>query len=226
MSEPTFTELARKVAEEHPDVADYHALSEHMLDEIRGRERMLLERLLPGYMRAVLSRRGEASSEEAAWEAFLDERIATPGRGTIFVRDALPAELDEAAARREKFAGNLDKRAVQFRSAAARVRKAKVAKVGELATEAGAALFHDLEVKLAVERLKKNQTRSRLRSLDQLRAVRDQLRRWLSSEDPPSLVSLRQFRDSRAEVLAELRLKHEFAKTVRQVQMEMFGGQG
>lgn len=217
-----FADVARRVAKSHPDIADYHVLAQSMLAEIKGQEYDLLEKLLPGYIRAVLSRKGPADSDEAVWESFLGERIATKDRGTVFVRDATPEEVEAGAERRRRFAGNLDKRAAAFDAVAAKARAAGNVVIGDLAD--GVQTLRDLEATLALETTRRARAERRARTLNSLRACRDLLLQWRDAGESPSLLSLRARRAELQDRLATARASLAGLLATREASERIFHG--
>lgn len=196
MSDPTYASLVRQIAKENPDTSDYSALSDVMMDVIVGQERELLAKLLPGYMRAVLSRRNVSNSDEEAWEAFLDERLSTNQRGTIFVRDATAEELEAAADRRFKFAGNLDRRGKQYKSVANRMAQEGADKTKDLSRAAGVDVVKELSLQLALEHTMRLRAEGRAKTLASLYRARDSLLLWIERGESPTISYLEQHRDA------------------------------
>lgn len=220
----SFAERARQIAAAHPDIADPRDLAPFMLEEIRGEEQDLLLRLLPTYIRSVLSRRGDAGSEEEAWGAFLDERLATETRGTIFVREAVVTEIDAAATRRERFSGNLDRRAQQYRQVAEAMREHEAHTASDLTVTVGITTLAVLEARLSEEAAARRLAETKTRKLPALRAYLARLKEMLSAKDDPRVLYLRERRDA-LQLERELLIWHDRELDImREVMREVLVG--
>ena len=195
-----YAEIVRRIAADNPTVADYKTLSSEMLDEIAGHERDLLARLLPGYMRAVLSRRTKTGDEQT-WEDFLTERIATESRGTIFVADATGAELDRAAERRERFAGNLDRKAVRLRRVSKAMLEQQSETVRALPATIGAEALHDVEKAIALTKSRRAKAESQAKTIASLERCLEVVNGWIIERATPTVTALRERRAQLDEII-------------------------
>ena len=219
-----WAEIVRQVAGSNPEIAGYRDIAELVLDRIRGGEADLLGRLLPGYVRAVLSR-GVGGSADDEWESFLDERLATSQRGTIFMRDANAEEVDEAAERRFRFAGNLDGRGKKFQAVAKALRENSVVNVGGLSPIVGGKTLRDLEVSFFQARARRMNATAKAAHIKPLRELRDGMRDDLrSGEVSESIVALRRRRDDLIDQLDVLIWQERERLIIREVLEEMHYG--
>src|SRR5262245_15522766 len=193
MNDVSFSAIARRVANANPDVASYRALADEMLHEVEGYETELLAKLLPGYIRAVLSRRAQVGTDEEIWQAFLSERMPTRDRGTIFTRDATKTEVRDAVERRRRFAGNLDRRAFQLERVAEQmeVEGARTVAAVKNTTDLLAIAEHRL-LQIHAERAT---AEKRARSLLGLQRSKEMVEGWIAARDTPVLQALRSQRD-------------------------------
>jgi hypothetical protein len=196
------SELIRRIAAEHPDVADPKNLVPYLMDELSGREEEVLRRLLPSYIANVLRRRGTATDEQAEWDGFLSERVPT-AEGTIFLRDATANDLDAGAKRRIQFAGALDTRAQKFTATARAIRDAGVPTAGQLHIGDAVSMLRELEVRLRTAQRQRLTDAAKTQRLNSLRVAVAQLRDILGSGESPTVKMLRSYRDSLVQQLDE-----------------------
>lgn len=220
-SVPSFSEMARRVAAANPDVASYQQLADEMLREVEGYEVDLLAKLLPGYMRAILSRRSKGGSDEEVWESFLAERIPSRDRGTIFMRDATNDDLEDAIARRRKFAGNLDRRALQMQQVQQSMVEHKVAVVAQLPNSAHA--LRDVETRLSEVRAERLKVEGHGKAIHGLERTKILLESWLSEGDTPVLQRLRAQHAHLMKLVSDQLLVNRRAEIRRELLEELYG---
>lgn len=185
--------IVRRIAEQHPDVADPADLTPYFLAEIEGMEAEALSRLVPSYIGSVLRRRITRTADADAWQAVLEERIPTRA-GYVFGRDGTAEDFDAAAERRRQFSGNLDARGLRMASVAAEIRDQKVRTAGEVSRAAGVALIRSLEDQLHEIRTQKISLRRMSGDLRQLRLYRNELRAQIERKESKAVVRLRDYR--------------------------------
>lgn len=219
----SFAEIARKVAEEHPDVADYNRLSDEMMSQITGQERDLLRRLLPSYMRAVLTRSAKGGDEKD-WDDFLTERLATPGRGTIFIADATADEMQAAVKRRESFSGNLDRAARRLQRIEKAMREAGATTVKDLSADEGSSVLHGIDTAIALERSRRMKNESIARTADSLRKAIALVQSWLDARETPTLATLRKTRSELDDTFEEAVYRSRHQQIIAEILEEMASG--
>ena len=220
-SSPSFSEMARRVAAANPDVASYQQLADEMLREVEGYEVDLLAKLLPGYMRAILSRRSKGGTDEEVWESFLAERIPSRNRGTIFMREATRDDLDDAIARRRKFAGNLDRRALQMQQVQQSMVEHKVEVVAQLPNSAHA--LRDVETRLREVRAERLKTEGYAKAVHGLERTKALLESWIADGDTPVLQRLRAHRAHLTTLVSDQLLANRRAEIRRELLEELRG---
>lgn len=210
MSEaPSLPKIVREVALVHPDLADPKDLAPFVLEAVKGHEEEILRRLISPVIANVLRRRERGGTSAEEWDGFLKERLPTP-TGVVFISNAHADDLEQAASRREAFAGNLDRRAQQFRHVAARLRLDKVPTPGELSREVGVELIRDLEGEHIALYLKRRGLQARRRDLERVSRYRDRLREDLTRGEAvevrllrEALVALRETKQSLVDGIAK-----------------------
>lgn len=222
-SEPdvSFAEVARRVAAANPDVASYKQLADEMLREVEGYEVDLLAKLLPGYMRAILSRRSKGGSDEEVWESFLAERIPSRTRGTIFMREATSDDLEDAITRRKKFAGNLDRRALQMQQVQQSMVEHKVEVVSQLPNSAHA--LRDVETRLREVRAERLKVEGYGKAVQGLERTKSLLEAWIAEGDTPVLQRLRAHREHLTKLVSDQLLANRRAAIRRELLEELYG---
>jgi hypothetical protein len=201
--------LVRRIASEHPDIADPKALVPFMMDELTGLEQEVLRRLLPSYISSVL-RRAQTSQgdEQDEWTVFLGERVPTKD-GTKFVRDATANDLDEGAKRRERFAGALDGRALKFSAAAREIRNAGVETAGDLPVDTAVDMLRSLKSKQLSLRKRRLGATARAKQITVLRQAVENLESIVASGESPTVPMLRGYRDDLLQQMSNLLHKIE-----------------
>jgi len=221
---PEYAKMVRRIAEGNHDVSDYRELSEQMMDELAGNERELLARLLPGYMRAVLTRKPRGT-DESVWDDFLNERLFTTGRGTIFVKDATVPEINAAAERRERLAGNVDKRGKQFRKVAHAMVETGSRTVSDVPAEMGVQALHDLHIQIAVEKNRRIKSEARARNLSAVEKALVTAESWIEQKATPTVLGLRKRRDEIRQAIRDERYSARRMQISHEVLQEMQGQQ-
>lgn len=214
MTKPT--DVIRRVARDHPDLADPVDLVPFVLEDLAGQEQELLRRLLPNYIAQVLRPKTSSIDDKLRWQAFLSERIPTQD-GKKFLRDASAEDLEAGVERRRRFAGALDGRAELFASTARTMREHSARVVGDLTLE----LAHDVLARLRLE-ARNLQTRRlglarRTRDLGVLRTCVERLRELVDSGKDPREPMLRNYRDALILERDKLRLALERGRKTDEV---------
>lgn len=192
----SFPEIVRQVAAEHSDEPDYRALSEHVLKAIEGEEKDLLRKLLPNYMKSILTRRQGAEWSEDVWERALNERLPSVSGEYVFVRDASADDIAKAAAERRRFSGNLDHRAAHLEGVVREMRSQNVATVGALDVGKVGESLDALDRQLYAEKLRRVKATNRARVLGVLLDIRARVLHELESGEYTLVLMLEARRDA------------------------------
>lgn len=222
MSKSSVAELIRKVAHDHADIASPKQLAPFVLEELRGQEAEVLQRLLPAYISSLLRRRTPGDGKE--WESFLEERVATD-HGTVFGKDATTDDLRQGADRRRLFAGRLDKRAAQYDGIADIMTMEGADRAGDVSAQGQSLL--QLSLELATLRSDRRRNERHRVSITTLQAAKDSLASYLSGDRNPIIEELRgqreellHIRKNLNESLAKSRRTYDRAMAMAEVSHE------